>query len=264
MTKNNSIENKLKSFRVLARESSKTIINHIINANISQIDKKENKIQDLCMFCGTTYNLTKEHVIPRWAFENATQKFFTTNLNGLDQTYNKSTIPACSICNNYYLGSLEKYISDLFSKTNLDLKYFTTDELINIIRWLELIDFKFQILNARRVFKASKESGFIPYLAKLPLSVVRPKINYSPSKAIAEMRRSQKRVITKNKNEKLNSIIVFKSTNTNFHFLHTMDEFIFIELTQYNIALFYFYKRTFTSIKRGHKEAMKIIDQTYN
>ena len=43
-----------------------------------------------------------------------------------------------------------------------------------------------------------------------------------------------------------------------------MDEFIFIELPQYRLALFYFYKRAFTTNQAGQKEAMKIIEQAYN
>src|SRR5438445_10310906 len=113
-----SIENKLKSLRTFARENSKIIINHIVQTNISRLNKNFNKVQDLCVFCGSNNNLTKEHVIPRWTFENSTTKFFTTKMNGLDQTYNKTTIPACSICNNDKLSSLEKYIIKLFSETD--------------------------------------------------------------------------------------------------------------------------------------------------
>jgi len=257
------IENKLKSIRIAARQNSRIIINHIVKANISRI-KNSSPIQDLCMFCGSTSDLTKEHVVPRWTFENCTKKFFTTNVNGLGQTYNKTTIPACSSCNNDRLGTLEKYISTLFSQTDPNQKYFSKDELSNIIRWLEIIDFKFQILNARRVFITSKENGFIPYLADFPLSVLRPNIDYSPSKAVSEMRRSQKRITIKNKINNLNSLIIFKTSNTDFHFFHTMDDFIFIELPKYNLALFYFYKRTFSTVKAGHKAAMKIIDKSYN
>lgn len=258
-----AIENKLKSLRIAARQNSKIIISHIVQTNISRA-KNPSSNNDLCMFCASTNDLTKEHVIPRWTFENSTEKYFTTNVNGLDQTYNKTTIPACSSCNNDKLGSLEKYISKLFAQTDPDQKFFSPDEVSNIIRWLEIIDFKFQILNARRVFVASKQKGFIPYLANFPLSVLRPNINYSPSKAVSEMRRSQKRITTKSKINNLNSLIVFKTSNTSFHFFHTMDDFIFIELPQYNLALFYFYKRTFPTVKKGYKEAMKIIDKVYN
>ncbi|WP_161889314.1 hypothetical protein [Pontibacter russatus] len=258
------IDNKIKSLRILARKNSRTIINHIKQTYIARINLSSPKAQDLCMFCSSKDKLTKEHVIPRWTFENCPKRFFTTKINGLDQTYNKTTIPACSDCNNDILGSLEKYISNLFSQDDPDQNYFSTNELSNIIRWLEIIDFKFQVLNSKRVFKLSKEKGFIPSLADLPLLVLRDDVNYSPSKAVSELRRSQSRITKKSKILNLNSLIIFKTSNKSFHFFHKMDKFIFIEMPQFNLALFYFFKRTFPTIHDGQVEAMKIIEQAYN
>jgi hypothetical protein len=167
------INRNLKSLRILARQNSKIIVEHVIQANISRLEKGKNKFADICVFCGSPDNITKEHVMPRWAFENSSEKFFNTNVNGLNQTYMKTTIPACATCNNSRLGSLEKYINKLFSEVDPDLRDFVGDELSNIIIWFEIIDFKFEILNARRQFKASKEKGFIPYLADFPISVLR-------------------------------------------------------------------------------------------
>ncbi|RDC66530.1 hypothetical protein [Adhaeribacter pallidiroseus] len=259
-----SVDKKIKSLRILARKNSITIINHIKQTHIARASYNSTKAQDLCMFCSSKNNLTKEHVIPRWTFENCTKRFFTTKINGLDQTYNKTTIPACSDCNNDRLSSLEKYINNLFLQNGPDQNYFSANELSNIIRWLEIIDFKFQVLNAKRVFTASKEKGFIPYLADFPLSVLRDNINYSPSKAVSELRRSQSRITKKSKSLNLNSLVVLKTLNKSFHFFHKMDEFIFIELPQFNLALFYFFKRTFLTIHEGQIEAMKIIEQAYN
>lgn len=259
-----SIDYNLKSLRILARQNSKIIIDHVIQTNISRLGKDKSKLVDICVFCGSRDNLTKEHVMPRWAFENSPKKFFNTGINGLGQTYMKTTIPACATCNNSRLSSLEKYINKLFSEVDPDLRDFTAEEITNIVIWLEIIDFKFEILNARRLFKKSKEKGFIPYLADLPISVLRPNVNYSPSKAVSEIRRSQRRLTIKNKSNSFNSLTVFKTSNKSFHFFHTMDEFIFIELPIFKIALFYFYKKTFPTIKDGHEEAMKIIDKFYN
>lgn len=258
------IDDKLKSLRISVRRNSRAIINHIIQNNISRLNKNKNSVQDVCMFCSSTSNLTKEHVIPRWTFENSIEKYFTTNVNGLNQTYNRTTIPACSLCNNELLSSVEKYITKLFSEFNPNLKNFSEDELSNIIRWLEIVDFKFQILNARKVFTASKENGFVPYLADFQISVLRIETDFSPSKVMTEIRRSQKRMTIKSKSFNLNSLIVFKTANESFHFFHTMDKFIFIELPQYKLALFYFYKQTFPTVKDGYDEAMKTINQVYN
>jgi hypothetical protein len=221
------------------------------------------KQKEICSFCSSSKDITKEHVIPRWTFENCTKKYFTTNINGLPQTYNKTTIPACTVCNNERLNALEVYIQNLFEEVDPDITYFNTSQIELIIRWLEVIDYKFQILNARRRFLRSKEKGYIPYLSDIPLSVLRPSVDYNPVKAIAELRRSLKRLAIKNKLNNINSLQVFKTTNKGFHFFHTMDDFIFIELPQYEIALFYFYKRTFTSISRSKKAASKIIDKFY-
>lgn len=259
-----SIDLKSKSFRTITRKNSKTIINHIIQSNISRnkVSNKQNR-QELCIFCSSTKNLTKEHVIPRWTYENCTKKYFITNINGLNQTYNKTTIPVCSVCNNERLNAFEVYVNKLFSEINIDTISLNNNQIENIIRWLEIIDYKFQILNARKHFLRSSENGFIPYLADFPLTVLRENLNYSPSKAIAEIRRSAKRMIIKNKCDNLNSLILLKTSNTNFHFFHTMDDFIFIELPQYKLAVFYFYKRTFPTNKNAQDEAKKIVERCY-
>lgn len=259
-----SIDINLKSLRILARKNSKIIMENVVKANIYQFGKDKDRLVDLCVFCGSSVNITKEHVMPRWAFENSPKKLFKTNVNGLSQPYIQTTIPACATCNNSRLGLLERYINKLFLEVDPDLRNFTNEEKSKIIIWLEIIDFKFEILNARRLFKASKEKGFIPYLADLPISVLRPNVNYSPSKAISEIRRSQRRLTIKDKSNGFNSLVVFKTSNKGFHFFHTMDEFIFIELPTFEIALFYFYKKNFPTIEDGQEEAMKKIDKFYN
>lgn len=131
-------------------------------------------------FCGSVKDMSKEHVIPRWFLEKNTTRFFTTDINGLNQTYNRTTIPACHSCNTNLLNSLEKYIQEFFEKIDKSSLAFSEEETQNIISWLEVIDYKFQILNIRREFKASNQHGYIPYLSNLPLSVLRPSITYSP------------------------------------------------------------------------------------
>ena len=259
-----TIDDNLKSLRTEVHQNSKIIMNHVIQTNISRLPNNEKRATDICMFCGSSDNLTKEHVMPRWAFENSPEKYFNTEVNGIGQTYMKTTIPACANCNNNRLGLLEKYINKLFLEVDPDTRAFTSNEISTIIYWLEIIDFKFEILNARRLFKASKKNGYIPYLADFPISVLRSNVNYSPSKAISEIRRSQKRLTVKNKSNSFNSLVIFKTSNKSFHFFHTMDEFIFIELPIFKIAIFYFYKRTFRTSKEGHEEAIKIINKVYN
>jgi len=92
---------------------------------------------------------------------------------------------------------------------------------------------------------------------------MRKSIDYSPSKAIAQIRQAQKRVTKKSKIENLNSLLLFSSKKPDFHFFHTMNEFIFIELPEFKIALFYFYSKTFNTLDEAQKEAMEIISKVY-
>ena len=115
------IDSKLKSFRTIIRKNSKRIVDYIVQSKISRNSNTDisNK-QEICIFCSTTKDLTKEHIIPRWIYENSPNKFFTTNINGLNQTYNKTTIPTCSVCNNERLNILEVYVNKLFSEINIE------------------------------------------------------------------------------------------------------------------------------------------------
>ncbi|MBZ4189326.1 hypothetical protein [Niabella beijingensis] len=257
-----TFERKGMVLRVGLRNNAKGIIESLDKKYISRDGKKQN-IPDICVFCGSSENLTKEHVLPRWVFENAPSKFFTTDINGLDQAYIKTTIPACLVCNSDILNSLEKYVQASFKNRNVKKQPFTVEELENVILWLEIIDYKFQILNARRRFRASKNLGYISYLADFPLSVLRKLVDYSPKKTITEIRRSQKRLLLKSKLKAINSLIVFKTTNNAFHFFHHMDDFIFLELPRQQIALFYFYKKKFTDKTIAYENAMKIINTLY-
>lgn len=100
-------------------------------------------------------------------------------------------------------------------------------------------------------------------MADFSLSELRIPGPETPSKVLSEIRRTQKRLTVKNKKPKINSLTIFKTKNKGFHFFHQMDEFIFLELPQYGIALFYFYKKIFETEKDGYTEARKVIDKVY-
>lgn len=262
MTNTNNL--KLIPLRSNLRKNSKMIIRQLIDAYVIRENGKEKlKKIDVCIFCGTNQNLSKEHVVPRWLFEGNTTKKFVTNLNGLPQAYIKTTIPTCAKCNNDILNSLEKRVSNLLTYDNVDKKKLSFEDISNIVRWFEIIDYKFQILNISRKFLTSKENGYIPYLADFPISMLRLNKDYTPAKVVAEIRYSQKRLTIKNKDSQTNSLIIFKTSNPDFHFFHTMNEFIFIELPQRKIALFYFFTKQFKTGAAAYKEAMKIIKLAY-
>ena len=261
-----AIDSKLRSLRTIVRQNSKTFIDHIIETKVSRNGSKlkSSKQTEYCIFCNSKINITKEHVIPRWTFEKSAERYFITDVNGMHQTYNRTTVPACAKCNNDWLSHLENYIIDLFKNGNWQNSFFSNYEIQNIIRWLEIIEYKFQILEVRKKFVASKHGGFIPFLADFPLSVMRKSKDYSPNKVVSEIRLARKRVTIKSKNENVNSLVVFKTKNESFYFFHNMNEFIYLELPQHKIALFYFYTKIFETPLAAYKEAMEVISNVYN
>ena len=78
------MEKPLKSelLRTTLRNNSKVIVDNIIENHI-QRNKKVFSPVKICMFCGSTNEITKEHVLPRWLFEKDTKRFFVTDVNGL-------------------------------------------------------------------------------------------------------------------------------------------------------------------------------------
>src|SRR6202008_4313232 len=54
---------------------------------------------EICVFCKSRSNLTKEHVIPRWVFQRNVGDKFVSSVNRQTQSYNKAVIPACTLCN---------------------------------------------------------------------------------------------------------------------------------------------------------------------
>lgn len=255
------INSKFALLRIQLRQQSKHIIRHILQNHIIKNTIKTNT--EICIFCNRTNNLTKEHVLPKWTFEKDTEKFFITDVNESEQTYNKTTVPVCADCNNGVLAYIESYIITTLKNTDLSKAFFTSEEAQNIIRWLEIIEYKFHVLEARRKFIKHKSSGYIPYLADIPVSVMRKEIDYSPAKVIARLRLSQRRVTIKEKTRNENALVVFKSKNESFHFFHQMNEYIFLELPEFQVALFYFYSKYFESNSDAHHEAMRTMNRSY-
>ena len=246
------LNKRLISLRKKIRQNSKKVIDTLINNHCAKI----------CLICGTTKNLTKEHVLPKWIFENNQRKQFITNINGLNQSYSKTTVYACSECNSYILGSLERHIEIWFRKADLGSELIDNEIIEKVIIWLEFIDYKFQVLNLRRKFKKVKDGEYVPYLAKIPLRIMQ-NISISPSRIFSNLRNSLKRLSIKSKANKMNSLIIFKTTNKSFYFFHKMNEFIFIELPKHEVAFFYFYVKEFDSPIEAHNHAMKHMKTIY-
>ncbi|SFB60337.1 hypothetical protein [Algoriphagus aquimarinus] len=252
------------SFKLLRknfRNNGKFIIDHVKRNHFDPSDFAEE--DDICSFCGQTVNMTKEHVLPKWCFENDPERSFNTVINDSSQYLIKTVIPACSICNNETLSRIEKYINKLFRNTDLKSNYYEYEESLNVIRWLEIIDYKFHVLNFRRKFTRNHTQDFIPYLKKIPISVMRMNIDMSPYRAMSQLRASQARIRKKDKETKYNSLIFWKSKNKQSLFFHTMDEYIYFEFPEFKMAMFYFYKKEFESNFDAEKEAKQIVIKNY-
>lgn len=234
------------------RRNSKYVIDTLIKDHSANI----------CVLCGSNKGLTKEHVIPKWAFENNPKKYFVTDVNGLNQEYGKTTVPACSECNSYILGTLERYLEIRFRQTNLEKSSFDYDDLEKIILWLEFIDYKFQVLNLRRKLKKPRSGEYIPFLADIPVGIMQ-KLDISPHKVFSTLRNALRNLSIKSKVKSINSLVVFKTKNETFHFLHNTNEFIFVELASYRIAFFYFINRDFESNEEAHVAAQEIMSKVY-
>jgi hypothetical protein len=246
------IEQRLITLRKRIRKKGKFVTDNLI----------KNHNSNICIICGSKNSLTKEHVIPKWIFQNDPKEFFNTLVNEIDQKFSKTTIPVCFNCNSHILGALEHYLETLFRENLNDYKSYYSDDIEKIILWFELIDYKFHVLNLRRKFLKPKNGQYIPYLSNLPISIIQ-NIELSPSKIYSQLRGSLKKLNIKSKDQKINSLVMFKTTNKSFHFFHKTEKFIFIELPKYHVALFYFLNQEFKNTKEAYNSAMKIIKKVY-
>lgn len=202
-------------------------------------------------------------MLPKWSFQNDPIRHFETVINGTSQTFIKTVIPACKTCNNETLAKVEKNIFELFKNIDLNKDYYEYNQSLNIIRWLEIIDFKFHILNFRRKFLRGQSDNFIPIFKDVPMSVMRLSIELSPYKAISQLRKSQERIRRRDKDLKYYSLVVWMSKNKQSLFFHTMNEYIFFEFPEFNMALFYFFNKEFNSNYEAEKEAKQIVIRQY-
>jgi len=255
------IENSFKQLRRNFRLSGKAIVDHVKRNHFEPGNFAGE--DDICSFCGANIKLTKEHVLPKWCFQNDSARNFITEINGSTQTFIKTAIPACQVCNNETLSKVEKYILGFFNNTDLNYDYFEYNQSLNIIRWLELIDYKFHVLNFRRKYRKGKSHDFIPIFKDVPMSVMRLSIDLSPYKALSQLRKSRDRIIRKEKDSKYYSLVFWKSKNKDSLFFHSMNEYIFFEFPEFKMALFFFYNKEFNSNYEAEAEAKEIINDQY-
>ncbi|EGQ8449451.1 hypothetical protein ACSDVY_002829 [Vibrio alginolyticus] len=222
-----------------------------------------NHSADLCIICGSQEQLTKEHVIPQWVYNRCTKRTFETTTNGISQTYNKTTLPACKDCNSNLLGLLERHLKHEFEKVDVSHQAFSQETLELVILWLETLEYKFQVLDLRRNLNRVKGADYIPYLGKMPIAMFQGPMDTSPSKVFSNLRSALNVLSIKSKVSRLNSLCVIHTKNTDFHFFHSTNNYIFIELAEFGVAFFYFYKQSFTSVSEASEAAKDIVNEHY-
>lgn len=248
------IDSKIKTLRVNLRKYGKTIANDV--AYIHHPATESNN--EICVFCSSSSNITKEHVLPRWLVESELHNTMTSSVNKQTLIYNKAVVPACSECNNSVLALIEKYIIKTIRDMDT-LNDCSNEDVCNIIRWLELIDYKLQVLDCRRRYIKYHNSEFDRDWGRFPVSMMRHFLTMSPWKSYDWLRNSQRRITVKAKIEGLNSFVVLKPRVPHFNFFSQPNEYIFLSFPMCKIAIFYFFKRRYLYYEDAAADALDLI-----
>jgi hypothetical protein len=253
------IKPNLKEIRKIVRKHGVYTMRKLFDDQVTGLITK--KRVPSCILCGSEKKITKEHVLPKWAFDSDAKRSFTSDVNQLPQFFIGATIPACQSCNSELLNSLERYIQQTLEKVNLETSFYSDNEWENIIRWLEILDFKFQVWDIMAKFIKHKNANYIPDLSDFSIAFMR---EFSVRSVTSKTRAALKRIARKDKTKRLNALIVGRTIKPTSHYFHKSGQFIYLEIPAYNKMFFYFYEKEFTSDKIAHKEAMKIIKTVYN
>lgn len=254
------INSKFKSIRVNLRKEGADICEDVFRRfHPSTIRAKK----EICIFCNSTSQLTKEHVLPRWVFQKSTTSEFISSVNRQSQTYNKSVIPTCSECNNSILGYIENHMIKSVERLQF-CKTYDEDDLSNSIRWLEIIDYKAQVYDCRRKYFKYGKSEYDKDWGIFPVAMMRHFIDMNPFKVHTYIRSAQRRITVKNKNNRLNSLIIFDTLHPHFNFFTKPNEYVFVSFPTCRIALFYFLRKNFNLLEDAKKEALHIISMVAN
>lgn len=246
------------ALRKIVRTNGPYVMRKLFDDYLTGLTTK--KLVPSCFICGAETNLTKEHILPKWVFESNNNHFFTSDVNQLNQAYIRATVPACRRCNNELLNGIERYIQQILATVDLQHRYYTPEEWANVIRWLEIIDFKFQVWDIMTKFRAHKKGGYIPFLADFSIFFMRhPSVRTVTSK----VRRALKRIGTKDKDSRSQELIVGRTIKKTFHYFHTNGEFMHLELPTYNKGFFIFFEKVHKNEKAVLREMKKLIKFAY-
>ena len=154
-------------------------------------------------------------------------------------------------------------IQGLFLRHRKLNDFFNHEETGDIVRWLEILDYKYQAYSLMTKFYTLKGNRPIEFLSDYSLSVLDPIIDYSPSHAVKNIGEALHRITVKSKQKNFRSLVTFKTKNPDFYFFHKNNDFLFLDLPAYNLALFHFYKQFFTESILAKEAAMEVLSRHY-
>jgi hypothetical protein len=222
----------------------------------------ENLSVQMCMLCGERDNLTREHVIPQWAFKGDAGKVIVNKTNDQPMPYVQLTIPACQSCNSELLGVFEESLKKMF-QLHVD-DGFLPEEIDNIIWWLEYIGFKLQVADLRSKYLRHRKMQYMPEIADVPIAFMRGNKFRTWNQIFTGLNKARNRLIEKQKKRKRINLHIFHTTNKELHFFHKTNEFIFIELPQVGCAFFLFYHERFNNRRQSYRECWRLIETVYH
>lgn len=213
-----------------------------------------------CIICGTEENITKEHVVPRWVFENDPTYSFTIGINGQNKDFISATLPACARCNSELLNNIERYIQKTLSEVGINTRSYSQKELANIIRWLEIIEYKYQIWTIASKFVRLKGAEYLPSLADFSIAFIK---EMSVRTITSKMRLALARISTKDKIGRTKSLAIGVTIKPTFYFAVSSGDFLHLEIPSYKKVFFYFFTKEYKRHGYAWKRAFKIIHTHY-
>ena len=185
--------------------------------------------KECCIICGTNKNITKEHLLPKWVFENDVKKSFFISPEDTLYSYRLSYLPCCKTCNSSVLGNFEHHIREILKKEN---KNFTISEKEDIIFWIKYLDFKFKIFGVEKACHRNTQSKSNIGLWDKPKN--NPKNFFYDLFDLPAT---------------TNSLIISEPKQKNFDFFYWKDHYFSITLPQCNVSIIYFFTNKIENIE---------------
>ena len=185
--------------------------------------------KECCIICGTDKNITKEHLLPKWVFENDVKKSFFISPEDTLYSYRLSYLPCCKTCNSSVLGNFEHHIREILKREN---KNFTISEKEDVIFWIKYLDFKFKIFGVEKACHRNTKSKSNIGLWNKPKN--NPKNFFYDLFDLPAT---------------TNSLIISEPKQKNFDFFYWKDHYFSITLPQCNVSIIYFFTNKIENIE---------------